>query len=446
MKRKVLFINLVLVICILALSYEINLEYNLITIITFLFFILLSNKLNELSRNSLAILLFKGVLYIRYLIIPILMMFVMVDDNSTIKKVEDTKFLFVNIIFCFEIILIFISFEFINKNIFQSKPITKSFSLKRKVYIVLFSILVLFVAINPYALHDFNFIFSIKGFNKESGVQSEGVVGIFTILFLTVITSSVLSLIFNMKAGVLYRCIVSCIVLIPHFLFYMGNSRLSLVIGALAWLMVLVRLYPEYNSKVKFFLISLVGFSFSIVSMIKITSLMGVGTLSDYVFSFNQYFAGYFNIQNIYEMQDYYTIESKFGTLIFDIFRNVMGVSLFFDFSDLKSTTEIYNEYIYGHRLYADQIVSSPYQAYMIFGFFGHALSILILNALLIFFSRKSCSENNILSSYLYGFISLYLACYFILNTGSVLSKAFNMTAFGFAFYYLSERYRYKTG
>ncbi|WP_375147406.1 hypothetical protein, partial [Vibrio parahaemolyticus] len=205
----------------------------------------------------------------------------------------------------------------------------------------LFSILVLFISINPYALHDFNFIFTVKDFNRESGVQSEGIVGIFTILFLTVITSSLLSLIFNMKVGVLYRCIISCVVLIPHFLFYMGNSRLSLVIGALAWLMVLVRLYPEYNLKVKYFLISLVGFSFSIVSIMKITSLSGGGTLSDYLFSLNQYFAGYFNIQNIYEMQTYYSIDNKFGTLMFDIFRNIMGINLFFDFSELKSTTEL---------------------------------------------------------------------------------------------------------
>ena len=118
------------------------------------------------------------------------------------------------------------------------------------------------IAVNPYAFHDFNFIFTVKDFNKDSGVKSEGVVSIFTILFLTVITSSVLSFISNMKIGALYRCIISCFVLVPHFLFYMGNSRLSLVIGALAWLMVLVRLYPDYNLKVKYSLISLVGFSF----------------------------------------------------------------------------------------------------------------------------------------------------------------------------------------
>ncbi|HCZ9537299.1 TPA: oligosaccharide repeat unit polymerase [Vibrio alginolyticus] len=444
MKRKFIFVILVLVVCVLALFYEINNEYNLITIITFVFFILLSNKLNELSKNSLAISLFKGVLYIRYLLIPILMMFIVVDDNSTIKKPEDTTFLFVNIIFLFEIFLIFISFEVLNKHKFVSKPITKDYLLKRKVYLALFLILLLFIAVNPYAFHDFNFIFTVKDFNKDSGVKSEGVVSIFTILFLTVITSSVLSFISNMKIGALYRCIISCFVLVPHFLFYMGNSRLSLVIGALAWLMVLVRLYPDYNLKVKYSLISLVGFSFSIVSIIKVTNLTGGGTLSDYLFSLNQYFAGYFNVQNVYEMRAYNIIENKFDTFIFDIFRNIMGINFFFDFSELRSTTDIYNEYIYGHRLYADQIISSPYQAYLVFGLLGHAFLILIFNYLLIFFSRKACSENNILSSYLFSFISLYLACYFILNTGSVLSKAFNMTAFGFAFYYLSERYKFK--
>ncbi|MHA2727327.1 hypothetical protein [Vibrio campbellii] len=445
MIKKLLFVSMIIIACVLSLPKNIGLYYNLMVVISFSFLILFSRRLDELSKSSLAISLFKGILYVRYLFIPILMMYVQVDGRSTIRIPEDNFFIFANLMLCAEIFLIFVSFEVIGKRKISLVSIESIFLLNRKVYATLLALLFLMISTNPQGLSDFNFIFTMKGFDRDSGIQSEGVISIFTVLFLMVFTSGILSYIYNLKASTLVKCVLSCMTIAPYFLFYVGNSRLSLVIGSLAWLVVLTRLYPSYDKKIKIALISLVGFSFSVVSIIKITSLTGGGgNASDFVFTINQYFSGYYNVQNIYEMRQVSDIGDPLSILFYDMFKNIMGINIFVDFPVVKSTTDLYNEYIYGHNLYADQIVSAPYQFYVIFGAVGYSVSIVVLNLMLMFFAKRSCEENSILASYLYSFISMYLACYFILNSGSVVSKAFNLTIFGFVFYILADKYRYK--
>ncbi|GIJ93922.1 hypothetical protein CAPN002_11400 [Capnocytophaga stomatis] len=137
--------------------------------------------------------------------------------------------------------------------------------------------------------------------------------------------------------------------------------------------------------------------------------------------SLNAYFAGPGNIASGIEAYEKLVIKDKPLFFINDLLQNFPGLSKYS--SDSYKTNIYFNQEIYGHRLYQDQIVPLSTSGIFHFGYWGSFIYAPVFIFIALYMERKSYRESFLGYKFVYIAVSFPLSMVFMLNIGSLYSS-----------------------
>ncbi|MGY6766146.1 hypothetical protein ACW73O_14070 [Faecalibacterium prausnitzii] len=201
---------------------------------------------------------------------------------------------------------------------------------------------------------------------------------------------------FKNKLRAKFAILLSLLVISINGIITTEDNALS-VFMLLVYLLLLMKLYPEYKTKLKY----TIGIAIPIFAFLLLFFKTGLGyknsdlnsKLTDLSFMFQAYFSGPVNVAaGIYMNNNFNT--DKFLMLIADIFRWIPFVAYFF--TNIQDSTELFNSMLFNGQVRRDQII--PYisqSAFYFTEFIAPLLSVLLIK-IIFKFERKLNTTNNI--------------------------------------------------
>ena len=454
-KMKLLSLSLyrvVIIISVLSVAFSIshidNIKYNFIFLLP-LSLLLISIFFYNLYDKYLYSIVFK--LFIiqvcaRYTLLPVL-----ISWGQTFSIGAESSYLNIAIfVMILELMSAFIAFRFFStKNI---KNISKDeLTISPLNNLVLLSIVLLLMFIYMYtsgSLSKVNFIWSLNSYieNSVAGtdeLESSGVgILLFTpfkvltaLLFISLVYKS--SKIKNNKKKWFYL-----IIILLSSLIIVGTSRLSIVFFVLPLVILTSSLVQKSDYKKILNVTAIIMFIVLTVTTIAKFSIYDNEFSSSSILtasSVNAYFAGPGNIAVGYEAFE--KVEGFDSILYFinDVFQNVPLLSKLT--LDEYKTTAKFNEEIYHHREYADQIVPLSISGLFHFGYIGVFIYSTFFLIVALHIEKISYRVSFIGYKYILISLSMTLSLIFMLNIGSFFASFSRVFLFLFIPLFLIERY-----
>jgi len=206
------------------------------------------------------------------------------------------------------------------------------------------------------------------------------------------------------------------------------TSRVILLIEALGYIFLLVRLFPKYKKQIyiinfcALFLIILTITLYRFYAtriLLETFVIFDVDTISHL---FNVYFAGQQNVAIGVKSLELFWQDYTLFTFLKDLFANTVVLNKFV--VGIPGTVEYYNYTVYGHNLWADQIPPLITQAIALFNALGFFVPIMV-----IYFIIKMDIHSKTLSSTFGIFISALIAsnlAFFAPGNITILSTSLN--------------------
>lgn len=388
-----------------------------------------------LLKKSFVFKLFQLQALVRYLILPVLY-----SSGQSIGVGKDSNYLEVAIgIMCIELITIYTVFlfyarkqqEVTEKNILNIQYIKKSF-LVPIVLVIMFAIIYF-----GGALDKVNFVWELANYvdqyiNQGEELEVDTLSMLLFNTFKVILILYLISLIQQSKI-IKRKKIFITLVILASTLVMVGLSRFSMVLNLAVLLAMLPFMFSNKDVKkifyftIPFFILVLV-----IASIAKFSRYDEVysGTSLVSAASINAYFLGFGNIS--IGVEAFNTI--KWSDFIFYLFndtlQNIPILSKLTD--DAYKTTIRFNETIYGHKLWADQIVPLSISGLFHFGFFGIFVYNPLFIAIALFLERCAYQVKYIGYKYVCLYLSVVFSLVFMLNLGSFYASLIRTILFLF--------------
>lgn len=240
----------------------------------------------------------------------------------------------------------------------------------------------------------------------------------------------------------------SLLSVLPSITIFKGTSRFSVLIPTVAFMMILIKLYPQYTKR----LITLIG-SILIIVFTSITLYKQFGyaqgessdlsmDVNEAAYNFDAYMSGPDNMGRVIDLERVYGPNITARTLKNDIINNVALLSSLSDSTD--TTTSWFNLYLYGHNRTSDQIVPLSGQSYLHFGPLGTPILLIVTLITMMYFDSKIKYEGRIEYVYLYVYITMYASMAMMVSYGSIYPIFTNLFLPTLAVFYLNRKIRLK--
>ena len=386
----------------------------------------------SLYNNSIVFVLILLQIMIRYVILPL--QIVNGDlDNSTGVLLYSTEAIFFMII---ELFVVYLTIS-----IFSNKYGTAYSDRTRESHLInnniaLISLMVLlglYIYISGY-FSRVNYIWNLQSF-VERKYELEEVNSLSSVLFYPfrmIVSLMLISYIYTRRIKDGYKIVIIMCIVVLNSLIIVGTSRFSIILTVLPLTYIIYLLFEKNRKYIIYGLVSVIIPVIIVSSINKFSSNSDVQVASSIVSggSINAYFSGPENMRrgiDLYYLRDNWQRTNFF---INDIFQNVPILSKLTD--DSFKTNIFFNEYIYGHRAYQDQIVPLSLNGLVHFGVLGPLIYPFIFISLSLFFERKFLSTSNIGYKLVYITIGITLSLIFMLNIGSLIANIFTNYMFLF--------------
>ncbi|WP_286391595.1 O-antigen polymerase [Acinetobacter indicus] len=411
--------------------------------ISFLFLTMVFFNVNRIFIDSFVFKIFLAQAIIRYLLLPVLF-----SIDPDIIGIQSKKINIAIFIMVFEFLCVYLVFLFFS-NQQKNTSISKPYFFKGLYFIPILLIFIFCYIYLSGALVKVNAIWDLDDFVDKYITQGEelsyNIAGIllfnlFKILLLLYFFSKIFyakNINYNLKKW-LYA-----ILIISSGLFILGVSRFSILLN-MAVMFALLNSFIEKKevNKVIYFSLPIVFFILLIATLAKFSrygdEVTGEAVLTARVI--NAYFAGFGNIAIGLDAYDHLYNNS----LLYVINDTIQNVPLLSKFALEEYKTNVkFNEMIYGHRNWADQIVPLSISGLFHFGYIGLFLYSPIFMAIALYFEKISKSVKFIGYKYVFTYLSINFSLVFMLNLGSFYGSFFNnilFILFPLTFIYLFDK------
>lgn len=402
-------------------------SYSLIYLLPLALFILSSVFINIYNdyRDSWVFKIFIVQALIRYPLMSLIYC-LSVDDASRYHLYSNASIvvMLVELISCFGVLAFFSKRQ---RNAFNNK--SKKININKNYFIIITMLLVMFVCIFlSGALNEINLVFSLQDYvdkHVNDELQSKTTIGsiLFT-SFKSLLALSIVGYIYSINISKNVKSLLYFSTIVFASSFIVGLSRFSLVQFTLPLLILITYLISDKESK-KLVNISLLVIFFAIlISSLGKYSRYGNEATLEVIFNkymINAYFAGPDNIANGLSL-----FESKYNLnymyyLLNDTFQNIPLLSKM-TLDEFKLNLD-YNEHLYGHRYFADQIVPLSTSGLFHFGYIGVTFYSCLFLSIALFFERKSYYSFDLFYKYIYISLSISFTYIFMKNMSSFYSS-----------------------
>lgn len=388
-----------------------------------------------LLKKSFVFKIFQLQALVRYLILPVLY-----SSGQSIGVGKDSNYIEVATgIMCIELLIIYSVFLFYAK---KQQAVTEKNTLNiqyiKKSFIVPIVLVVLFAIIYlGGALDKVNFVWDLANYVDQYINQGEELeVNTLSMLlfntFKVILILYLISLIQQFKI-IKRKKIFVTLVILASTLVMVGLSRFSMVLNLAVLLAMLPFMFSNkdvkkiFYSTIPFFILIL-----TIASIAKFSRYDEVysGTSLVSAASINAYFLGFGNIAIGVEAFNTIKWSDSVFYLFNDTLQNVPILSKLTD--DAYKTTIRFNETIYGHKLWADQIVPLSISGLFHFGFVGIFIYNPLFIAVALFLERCAYQVKYIGYKYVCLYLSVVFSLVFMLNLGSFYASLIRTILFLF--------------
>ena len=371
----------------------------------------------------------------RYLLLPVLY-----SSGQLLGIGNESNYLGIAIgVMCIELVIIYTVFFFyaekqqavIEKNTLNIQYIKKSFIVPI-ILVVLFSIIYI-----GGALDKVNFVWELANYvdqyiNQGEELEVDTLSMLLFNTFKVILILYLISLIQQSKI-IKRKKIFVTLVILASTLVMVGLSRFSMVLNLAVLLAMLPFMFSNkdvkkiFYSTIPFFILIL-----AIASIAKFSRYDEVysGTSLVSAASINAYFLGFGNIAIGVEAFNTIKWSDSVFYLFNDTLQNVPILSKLTD--DAYKTTIRFNETIYGHKLWADQIVPLSISGLFHFGFVGIFIYNPLFIAVALFLERCAYQVKYIGYKYVCLYLSVVFSLVFMLNLGSFYASLIRTILFLF--------------
>ena len=235
------------------------------------------------------------------------------------------------------------------------------------------------------------------------------------------------------KNNSIYWVLLSLLATLPAMLIFRGTSRLSVLVPTVAWLVVLVHLYPKYRRQLVAIVLAIMLSVFVVISLFKqfgysLTEESEASpdfSISVVAHTMNVYFSGPENIATGLDMIKANPGNLSSASLLHDLTRNTAGLNAFSDPS--KTTTAQYNRLIYDTQDKTDQIVPLSIQSQVYFGPLGTTLLLAIAIYWMMRCDRRAQLETRLGYKYGLAYVTFFLSMGMMTSLGSIVSPLTNV-------------------
>lgn len=359
------------------------------------------------------------------------------------------------VVMAIELFGIMLTFQFLSKK--QSAVLSAPHAPVeplRKSYLTVCILLGMFTYIGlSGALSKINLVFSLDEYVERSlmggQIEVEGYGLILFTPFKVLLSLLVVCWVYSSRnLGDNLRLYLYVFIVFVGSIFVVGMSRLSMVLFVLPLVLLIISmLKPRQARTLSYLAISLILFSLMVSSIHKFSRYGEVAELGILVSgsSLNAYFAGPWNIAAGFEAYEKTGAYESVLYLINDTFQNVPILSKFTN--DNYKLTLSFNEQIYGHRWWADQIVPLAISGLFHFGVAGVFVYQVLFIVLALYAERLSRKTSFIAFKYLLLYISITFSMVFMLNIGSfyaAISRSALFMLLPFMILYLFQKAKIK--
>lgn len=388
-----------------------------------------------LLKKSFVFKLFQLQALVRYLILPVLY-----SSGQSIGVGKDSNYLEVAIgVMCIELVIIYTVFFFYAK---KQQAVTEKNTLNiqyiKKSFIVPIVLVVLFAIVYlGGALDKVNFVWDLANYvdqyiNQGEELEVDTLSMLLFNTFKVILILYLISLIQQSKI-IKRKKIFVTLVILASTLVMVGLSRFSMVLNLAVLLAMLPFMFSNkdvkkiFYSTIPFFILIL-----TIASIAKFSRYDEVysGTSLVSAASINAYFLGFGNIAIGVEAFNTIKWSDSVFYLFNDTLQNVPILSKLTD--DAYKTTIRFNETIYGHKLWADQIVPLSISGLFHFGFVGIFIYNPLFIAVALFLERCAYQVKYIGYKYVCLYLSVVFSLVFMLNLGSFYASLIRTILFLF--------------
>lgn len=343
--------------------------------------------------------LFNVISFIRYYLIPVLMIF----ESSTYTT---DVYLYKGVgLLIYECVVIFILLNVIIKKKYKkitNEKIEKDPNNEHLMIKLVIGIAILLLIMQPSILDQYNFVF-----NEVENIvfikQSELVTGINSIIFnVAKLFFPVILIIYFYKIknrNMLY--ILSIIILLVlNVSFFSGTSRNSVVIPAIASMFFLLKLFQD-KRKITWFLFMTTILTVTIqltVTKSQYLNSNSFSNLSGIINYLDVYFSGPNNLGISIKAKELYSDTFTFRTFINDLFSNAPILSNYTDQND--RTSKLFNLSFYNGGQSTDQIIPSIGQGLFYFGYLFSVVPQMVVIFLIALLDKHYAKTTNIILMY----------------------------------------------
>lgn len=292
--------------------------------------------------------------------------------------------------------------EITRKINYQIQPIENTVKGFIPVILSIIGVIIIVTHPNIYINKHF-FLNTVHIISKKTIFESDGWSVILRLaeIYLTLYLASI---VYSSKKS-LFWC--SIILILPN-LFYVGNSRLSMLIPLIATMFLLIKLFQKNKKKIFISLgvltfISMIGLT--IVKSFGSTSIQSIDLHSSAMI--NSYFGGTENVAIGLKANDKFSDQISIHTFTNDMFRNAMGISSLF--SSTNNSSYFFNETFYSSKAYVsyDQIIPTISQGVFYFGYLFFWILTIIMVTIVLKADRMFADTRRIEYAWVFAFLSI---------------------------------------
>ncbi|MDD2474651.1 MAG: O-antigen ligase [Dysgonamonadaceae bacterium] len=420
--RSLIIISFVVLVYLAFGTYDTGFDYLYLLPFSVLVLSLIFRKQLMQYKGSFVATLLLIQVGIRYLAIPLYNSF---SDNTDIVftnvyHFEVVFFMILELIAIYSVLAYYSNKQLNALKIKQDKikTITPSLSL-----ILILSVVFIYIFLSGFFLR-VNYIWQIKSF-IEMSEQIDKIPALAGVLFnpFRIIASLLLiSFIYNKPIKNVFKVLFLFAILIFNSIIIVETSRISIILIILPLAFIFYTVFNDLKKHI------LIGMGFILISVIAITTIGKFSRTIERSESFsiinekslNAYFAGPMNINtalNLYYDRDEW---DRMDFMMNDFFQNVPMLSRLTE-DDFK-TNVLFNEQIYGHRVFQDQIVPLSLNGLIHFGVIGPLLYPLLFITLALFFERRYLQRKFIGDKFVNIYLAIVFSLIFMLNIGFIFA------------------------
>ena len=386
--KRILLINMVLLISLLAsiyiAFYTTKPGYELLFIMPLVYcfcFIWVFSRLFE-GEFKVFFFMFSALTFLRYVVLPFMLVFSGYYDGRSRLPPEESSYFQAILLMVYELLLASALIKFLETNRTVQKKLLKSRSNKLKTqfetnksytfYWIFGGIVLTLSTITPGVFQSINFLTPsqnvVRDFSEIGTLQSLLIYGIviFKQLVFVIICLHLYKKFERSKKFkyIFYASVLSVI----NISIYFGTNRSTIIITAIASLMLL---YKLFGKRIKSVIIVIAVLLVILIS--SISAIRGGATVSDdkkvhYTDVLQTYLGGPYNVSIAIETKEYFPESSNLEVLFFDIFRPMIGVNLLIKDLPIEYSNVYFNDRMWIHVDRRSQILPMVGQGNLFFG------------------------------------------------------------------------------